>query len=136
MSCTADPLMVPAHRVITLAVDWEAHDLDKGLVRSAEQVAGVACIDCGTDYRRHPEWPQVVAGLAGAAPDPEPLVACRGTCAARHGSATGTGQPVPPIENRILLLKQLSGDTQLGPVRRLSPGRPLLVVKRQACACH
>jgi hypothetical protein len=108
MSCSADPLTVPAHRVITLAVGWEAHDLDKGLVSSAEHVAGIACIDCGTEYRQHPQWPQVVVGLAEGGQDPVPLAACRGTCAARHGSATGTGQPVPPIENRILLLKQLT----------------------------
>ena len=69
---------------------------------------GVACIDCGTDYRQHPERPQVTAGRAGAAPSPGPLVACRGTCAAERGSATGTGHPVPPIEDRILRLKQLT----------------------------
>jgi len=108
MSCTADPLTVPAHRVITLAVDWEAHDLDKGFTRTPEQLAGVACIDCGTDYQQHPERPQVTAGRAGAAPGPGPLVACRGTCAAERGSATGTGHPVPPIEDRILRLKQLT----------------------------
>jgi hypothetical protein len=108
MSCTADPLTVPAHRVITLAVDWEAHDLDKGFTRTPEQLAGVACIDCGTDYRQHPQRPQVVAGLAGAEPSGEPLVACQGTCAAEHGSATGTGQPVPPIEDRVLRLTQLT----------------------------
>lgn len=108
MSCTADPLTVPAHRVITVAVDREARDLDKGLARAPEQLAGVACIACGTDYRQHPARPQVIAGRPGASSGPDLLVACRGTCAADYGSATGTGQPVPPIEDRITHLKELT----------------------------
>jgi hypothetical protein len=35
MSCSHNPLTVPAHRVITLTVDWKAHDIDKGITRSS-----------------------------------------------------------------------------------------------------
>lgn len=97
MSCTADPLAVPAHRVITLAVDWEAHDADKNLAPAPEQLAGVACIQCRADYREQPGRPQVTAGLAGADPRPDPLIACRGICSAECGSLAGTGQPVPSL---------------------------------------
>jgi len=108
MTCSHDPLTVPAHKVITLAIDWEAHDLDKGIRSSPPQLAGVACIACGTDYQAFPAKPQVVPGPAGAAPQLSPLVACRGTCAAGYGSPAGTGQPVPPIEDRVLRLKQVT----------------------------
>lgn len=108
MWCSADPLTVPAHRVITLAVDWDAHDTDKGLKQSPAQLAGVACAACGTDYRAFPERAQVVPGPAGDGLQPTPLVVCRGTCAAGYGSPAGTGQPVPPIDDRVLLLEQLT----------------------------
>jgi hypothetical protein len=106
MSCSHDPLTVPAHRVITLTVDWAAHDIDKGFARSPAQLAGLACVTCGADYRADPARTAVVAGPAGADPQQNPLVACAGLCAAECGSPSGTGQPVPPLEERVLLLQQ------------------------------
>jgi Family of unknown function (DUF6042) len=108
MLCSHDPLSVPAHRVITLSVDWEAHDIDKGIAWSPAQQAGVACISCGADYRDARGRIPVVAGPAGTDPQQIPLVACQGMCAASYGSPAGTGQPVPPLEDRVLVLERLS----------------------------
>ena len=108
MWCSADPLTVPPHRVITLAVDWDAHDTDKGLKQSPAQLAEVACTACGTDYRAFPERAQVVPGPAGAWTSRPRWWHAGAPCAAGYGSPAGTGQPVPPIDDRVLPLDQLT----------------------------
>lgn len=111
-TCSDDPLTVPAHRVNTVTMDWEAHDIDMGHEPSPGQLAGVECIACGIDYRESPERTPVVAGPAGADTRQNPLIACQGSCAAGFGSPGGTGQPVPPIEDRVLILEQLAARSQ------------------------
>ncbi|MDQ1035018.1 hypothetical protein QFZ75_001434 [Streptomyces sp. V3I8] len=65
---------------------------------SAEMLSGLACLTCGTDYRKTP-GPEavVVSHRAGGQ-----LLACRGTCARMAcGSVDGLGETPLPLEERV-----------------------------------
>lgn len=109
-TCTHDLDTIPSDKVFTLTAIPRPRAREDGRYEiTREQQAGVACCTCAVDFRENPGREQVVAGLTGEDSQPGPLIACPGICAAPYGSIYGSGGTVPPLEDRVLRLKELAG---------------------------
>lgn len=65
---------------------------------TAQMLAGLACLICGTDYRSAPDPEAVVVSHR----DDSQLLACHGTCARiASGSADGLGETPLPLAERV-----------------------------------
>ena len=65
---------------------------------TAETLSGLACLMCGTDYRKTPAPEAVVVSHR----DDKQLLACRGTCARMaSGSVDGLDETPLPLAERV-----------------------------------
>ncbi|MEV2194740.1 hypothetical protein AB0I02_27680 [Streptomyces phaeochromogenes] len=65
---------------------------------TAEMLAGLACLICGTDYRNAPDPEAVVVSHR----DDKQLLACHGTCARMAcGSVNGLDETPLPLTERV-----------------------------------
>jgi hypothetical protein len=65
---------------------------------TAEMLSGLACLMCGTDYRKAPDPEAVVVSHH----EGRQLLACHGTCARMaSGSLNGLAEKPLPLEERI-----------------------------------